>query len=57
MPKLEIIGIGEEKLVKDKEGNDELCYFVEEINVLAQRNTSRVIKILANPDDYSLNDL
>ncbi|CAG8742548.1 8365_t:CDS:2, partial [Funneliformis caledonium] len=49
--------IEERKVVKDKDGNDEKVFFIEEIDALAQRNTSRVIKILANPNDYSLEDI
>ena len=33
------------------------CYFVDEIDVLGFHNTERIEKILANPNDYSLEDI
>ncbi|CAJ0919917.1 10858_t:CDS:2 [Entrophospora sp. SA101] len=57
MPEIEKVFIEERKVVKDKDGNDEKVFFMEEIDALAQQNTSRVIKILANPNDYSLEDI
>nr|CAG8585219.1 15232_t:CDS:2 [Entrophospora candida] len=57
MPKIEKVFIEERKVVKDKDGNDEKVFFMEEIDALAQWNTSQVIKILANPNDYSLEDI
>lgn len=33
MPKLEILGVGENRAVKDKDGNDTKVFFMEEIDV------------------------
>src|SRR4051812_36549386 len=57
MPSLEKAGIGERRLVKDEDGKDYYCYFVEKIDILAQRNTEKIEEILANSDNYSANDL
>ena len=56
-PKLEILGIGEEVIAKDENGNDKSYYKVKEINVLAIRNTEKIQNILANSNDYSSDDL
>jgi hypothetical protein len=57
LPSLEKVGVGERRLVKDEDGNDYYCYFAEETDVLAIRNTEKIQKILANPDNYSADDL
>jgi len=56
MPNLERAEHGKYVLVEEKR-EKKWRYFAEEIDVLAQRNTSRIIKILANPDNYQLADL
>src|SRR5438477_12498821 len=48
------MGILERKQVKDKNGNDVFCVFMEEIDVLGIRNTERIQEILANPSNFSL---
>ena len=50
--------VGEFKEVQDKKtGKKEMVYHCEETDVLVQRNTSRIIKITANPNNYTLDDL
>jgi len=51
-PNLEKVGI-----YKHKEIDEEIVHFVDEIDVLAIRNTKNIQNILANPNNYSWNDL
>jgi hypothetical protein len=57
MPNLEKVGVLERRLVKDENGDDDYCCFMEEIDVLSIRNTERIQNILNNPNNYSLDDL
>ncbi len=57
MPKLKILGLKEERVIKDKVSNNKRIYFIKKTDVLAQQNTSQVIKIFANPNNYSLEDI
>jgi len=48
--------VGEFKEIEE-EGEKKMLYSTKETDFLQMRNTSRVIKILANPNDYFYNDL
>jgi len=36
MPKLEILGLGEERVIKDEDDNNKRVYFIKKTNILAQ---------------------
>jgi hypothetical protein len=56
IPSLEKVGILERKQVEGEDGL-EWCAFMEEIDCLGIKNTEWIQEILANPNDYSLEDL